>query len=257
MDQYIFQAIASFIIGTLLGSFFYTLSLRFSKEDNSIKALKSLCTRSRCPSCGKNINPIALVPVLGYAFLLGRCRECRNKIPLVYPIIEIVYGLLALMVFYRFGFNLYALNMLLLAGLAISISVIDIKTMTIPNSLIIAFVVFSIYPVILDASLKDNIYGLLLMFIFFLVVLLVFPGSFGGGDIKFAAVIGFLLGLEFSIVALEASLITGAISGVAYAIITGKGLKSKIAFGPFLTAGLFVAYAWGRDIIVLYYSWIY
>lgn len=257
MNEHIAQAAASFIIGTLLGSFFYTLAIRFSQAKDGLMAFKSLLTRSKCPSCNSPLSPSALVPILGYIFLLGRCSKCKSKIPVQYPLIELGYGILALGIFYRFGFNIYALNILFITGLAISISLIDIKTMTIPNSLIIIFLVISLYPVILNTSLMDNLYGFLLMSVFFLIVLLIFPGSFGGGDLKFAGVIGLLLGLELAVVALETSLVIGAVTGVAYAVISGKGLKSKIAFGPFLTTGLIVAYIWGRDIVILYYSWIF
>ena len=95
------------------------------------------------------------------------------------------------------------------------------------------------------------------MFIFFLLILFLFPGSFGGGDVKFASVIGFFLGFEYSIVALEISLISGAVIGVIYGMKTGMKLKMKIPFGPFLSLGLIVSFFFGREILLLYYKFFY
>ena len=119
------------------------------------------------------------------------------------------------------------------------------------------FVMISIYPIILNHSLMDNFKGLLLMFSFFIVVLLLFPGSFGGGDMKFASAIGFFLGIELSIVALEIALISGSIVGTIYAIKTRKGLRIKIPFAPFLSLGTISALLYGRDITLLYYNLVY
>jgi len=68
---------------------------------------------------------------------------------------------------------------------------------------------------------------------------------------------GFLLGFEFSIVALETALITGSVIGIFYALKTKSGLRIKFPFAPFLAAGLVVAFFFGRDILLLYYRVIY
>ena len=126
--------------------------------------------------------------------------------------------------------------------------------MIIPNSLLIVLLLLSIYPTILSENIFLNLYGALFLFSFFLIILLIFPGSFGFGDIKYATIIGFLVGLEQSIIVLESSLIIGSILGVIYALKNKKKLMSKIAFGPFLTIGGFISFIWGREIIVLYFK---
>lgn len=242
-----------FMIGSLFGSFFYTLAIRFingSVERNVINALFSV---SKCPACGNKINPAYLFPVIGYFLTRRKCSSCGSEISKIYPLIELLYGCLILLIYFRFGQNFYSAAIFLLLGVAISISIIDLKTKIIPNSLVIIFLLFAIYPVILNNSLKDNLYGFLLMGLFFTVVLLIFPGSFGGGDLKFASAIGILLGFEYSIVALETSLVTASIIGLIYALKSKRGLRIKIPFAPFLTAGLFAALFYGRDIIVVYY----
>ena len=111
----------------------------------------------------------------------------------------------------------------------------------------------SLYPLHLNGRPLDNLYGLLLMGIFFLVIMFILPGSFGGGDIKYAAVLGAITGLEQSIVVLEAALISGALFGVIYAAAKGQGFRIKIPFAPFLTLGLCVSLFYGNEILLLYY----
>jgi prepilin signal peptidase PulO-like enzyme (type II secretory pathway) len=247
----------SFIAGTFCGSFFCTLALRFADGRMKENPIQALFSRSQCPSCNNSIRPIFLVPILGFMIQRGKCRSCGASISLLYPAMEISYGLLALLFAWKLGISLLTVNYYLLSALAICISIIDIKSMTIPNSLIIAFVILSVYPLVMNYNILDNIYGLLALFAFFIVILLIFPGAFGGGDLKLGSAIGLLAGLEMSIVVLEVSLVSGAITGVIFALKTGKSLKTKIPFAPFLTLGLVVALLYGRDILLVYYRILY
>jgi len=245
-----------FIAGTFAGSFFYTLALRYSTgavKENPYKALFSL---SACPHCGKNISPVYLIPIVGYIILRGRCSSCKNRISVSYPLMEVLYGVLALMVAYFHGTDLVSLSIYLICAISITIAVIDFKTMTIPPSLIIIFVLLSIYPIVIRFELMDNLYGLIFLTLFFLIIMFIFPGSFGGGDLKFYSAAGFLLGFEMSIVLLEVSLITGALAGIVWGGINGWNFKIKIPFAPFISAGIIITLLFGHTII-LYYTQIF
>jgi leader peptidase (prepilin peptidase) / N-methyltransferase len=246
-----------FLFGAIFGSFFYTLSIRFADGSFANNKYQALFGTSKCPKCGHRINPLYLIPVLGFFILKGKCKECGGSISKIYPLMEILFGSLAFVISSKFDLNIYSIIIFLIIGISISISVVDVKILTIPNSLIIVFIVLSVYPVIFNNSIKDNLYGFLLMGVFFTAVLLIFPGSFGGGDVKFAAAIGILLGLDLSIVALETSLLAGSLIGVIYAIKSKRGFKIKIPFAPFLTTGMFVSLLYGRDILLVYYRIFY
>ncbi|MFH0976326.1 MAG: prepilin peptidase [Spirochaetota bacterium] len=245
-----------FLSGTITGSFFYTLAIRFIDGSFTKEKYKALLTFSKCPLCGHRINPVYLTPVIGYLILKGKCKECGGKISKFYPLMEIFFGVLALIIYNKLGLNIYSISIYLIAGISIAISVIDIKILTIPNSLIIVIIALSVYPVIFNDSFLDNLYGFLLMGIFFITALLIFPGSFGGGDVKLAAAIGILLGFELSIVALEAALITGSIAGVIYAVKSKKGFKIKMPFASFLCLGMLLSLLYGRDILLVYYRFL-
>jgi prepilin signal peptidase PulO-like enzyme (type II secretory pathway) len=245
--------IISFIFGTLMGSFFYTLALRYADGSMLENPKAALISRSRCPQCQSNISPIHLIPIVGYIIQKGKCRNCGGEISPIYPAMEILYGLTAYLFAWKIGITFYSLNAYLLAGIALCIAVVDIKSLIIPDSLVIAFIALSIYPIILNYNITDNLFGLLALFAFFIIILLLFPGSFGGGDLKFGSAIGLLSGLEMSIVVLEVSLVSGAITGIIYALKTRKNLRTKIPFAPFLSLGLIVSLLYGRDILLIYY----
>ena len=249
--------IISFFFGTLWGSFFYTLALRYADGSMSHKPLKALFSRSRCPACGKEISPLMLAPIFGYIIQKGKCRNCGSTISAWYPAVEVMYGALSALFVWNLGPTIYSFNLYLLAAVALCIAIVDIKTLTIPNSLVISFFLLSIYPIILNYNLKDNLFGLASLFAVFIVILLLFPGSFGGGDVKLASAIGLLSGLEQSIVVLEVSLVTGALVGILYALKTKKSLRTKIPFAPFLAVGLIISLLWGRDILLVYFRILY
>jgi prepilin signal peptidase PulO-like enzyme (type II secretory pathway) len=249
--------IMSFFFGTLWGSFFYTMALRYTDGSMAGNPLRALFSRSRCPSCRKEISPILLVPIFGYIIQKGKCRNCESQISAWYPAIEVLYGSLCALFALKVGITIHSFNLYILAGTAICIAIVDVKTLIIPDSLVVAFLVLSAYPVILNYNIKDNLFGLLALFAVFIVILLLFPGSFGGGDVKLASAIGLLSGLEQSIVVLEVSLVTGALVGIIYALKTKKGLRTKIPFAPFLAAGLVISLIYGRDILLVYFNILY
>ncbi|TAL39269.1 MAG: prepilin peptidase [Spirochaetes bacterium] len=244
--------IAIFFAGALWGSFFFTLALRLSDESYRGKTKELLFTRSRCPHCGAPVSIAGLVPLFGYLFLRGRCASCAGNILWSYPAAEVAFGLVAVAVCVRFGFSLDAACVFFALAIAMCVSIIDIKTLSIPGSLCAMIALVSVYPVVMDGMWKSHLLGAAGMFVFFAVFMLIFPGSFGGGDVKFAAALGFLAGLEQGAVLLESALVIGSIAGVIYALASGKGLRIKFPFAPPLTAGLAVSLFWGDAIMRAY-----
>jgi len=252
MNNSIFTYIAIFYFGAIWGSFFVTLAIRYINNTFSENPIKGLTERSRCPQCNAPVGVIGLIPIFGYFIIKGRCTHCKNSIPLLYPLFELTYGLLVLLIISKLGISAFSVISVVIAGIGASITLIDLKTMRIPDSLVIAFALFSFYPAIYDGQYLENLYGLLFLGGFFLIILFIFPGGFGGGDLKLATAIGFNLGINLSIVALEIALISGAIIGLTYGLLSGRGLRIKIPFGPFLYFSYLISLLWGNDIFLLY-----
>ncbi len=101
VDQFIniVYMISFFIIGTLFGSFFTLATYRIPrKQDIMIK-------RSYCTNCKHELSFFDLIPVLSYVFLGGKCRYCKEKISIRYPLFEIANGLFFLITYYLLGIS--------------------------------------------------------------------------------------------------------------------------------------------------------
>ncbi|HON79299.1 MAG TPA: prepilin peptidase [Spirochaetota bacterium] len=244
---------AVFFSGAVFGSFFYTLALRISDGEFSRDAVKAMVLPSHCIQCGERISIPYLIPIAGYFFSRGKCSRCNERISPLYPVMEILYGSIAVITALKLGMSVHSFIMYMLIAVSVSVAVVDIKTFTISGGLLIILGVMALYPLWMNGRPLDNLYGLLLMSVFFLVIMFLLPGSFGGGDVKFAAVLGAIAGLEQSVVILETALVSGAVFGIIYAAAKGEGFRIKIPFAPFLTLGLIISILYGNEIILLYY----
>jgi prepilin signal peptidase PulO-like enzyme (type II secretory pathway) len=78
--------------GLVLGSFGNVLIHRLPQEE---PADRNVVTKaSHCPGCKAPIKPWHNIPLLGWLWLRGKCAVCGWKIPLRYPLVELLGGLL-------------------------------------------------------------------------------------------------------------------------------------------------------------------
>jgi leader peptidase (prepilin peptidase)/N-methyltransferase len=89
-----------FVLGAVVGSFLNVCVHRFPPHESVRGAWRSLLhPPSSCPYCRQRIRVRDNVPILGWLLLRGRCRSCRHWIPLRYPFIELLNGLLFVVVY--------------------------------------------------------------------------------------------------------------------------------------------------------------
>ncbi len=254
-DKYIFSAFI-FFVGLCLGSFFYTLSLRFSSSEKYNRFIEIFYKPSYCYNCGEKIGLIALIPLVGYVLSIGKCRKCGYKISTLYPAIEFLYAILGLSLYLKFGFSVETLLTYLFLCFAVCASLVDYKKMIVPDSMVVVLFIIAVINTVFFNRDIASIYGMLFMFIVFFLIIFIFPGGFGGGDLKYSAVLGLFSGLQHSILILEVALVSGSIFGIIFVILKKSGLKVKIPFSPFLTLGLVVSIFFGTDILLFYWSLI-
>ena len=78
--------------GLVLGSFCNVLIHRLPQED---PAERNVVTRaSHCPACKARIKPWHNVPLFGWIWLRGRCAACGWRIPVRYPLVELLGGVI-------------------------------------------------------------------------------------------------------------------------------------------------------------------
>ncbi|WP_010678296.1 prepilin peptidase [Bacillus timonensis] len=237
-----------FIIGLLLGSFFNVVGLRIPNNESIVKP------RSHCTSCNRTLTAIDLVPVFSYIFLKGKCRTCGTKISAIYPLIELLTGLLFAFSFYKVGFNQELIVALAFVSLLMIITVSDIHYMLIPDKVLLFFlVILGIARVCSPVTpWWDSIIGAIVGFGLLALIAIVSKGGMGGGDIKLFFLIGLVLGTKETLLAFFLSTLIGAVIG-GFGMLIGKIKRNKpIPFGPFIVIGSLMTYYYGDTIIEWY-----
>lgn len=259
-------------IGSFLNAFLYRLELQQGLRQISRDRKKTGVTvfhgRSFCPYCEHVLAWYDLIPILSFAFLLGRCRYCKEKISFQYPVVELVTGIMFLAVFNLAELSLQE-NLARLSSLAylwaigailVAVFVYDLKHFLIPDILVYSAIglvalwrVFEFFNVGNFETLLSAIAAGLGASAFFLAIYLVSRGRWMGfGDVKLAFVLGVFLGWPFVLVALFFSFCLGAVVGLCLIMLKKKGLKSEVPFAPFLIMGTVIALFFGSPIIHWY-----
>ena len=88
---------------------------------------------SRCPGCGTRIRPLDNVPVLSYLLLRGRCRTCRTRISVRYPLVEAANAVAYWGVAVVYGPTLEAAIAMALVTTLLVLSLIDLDHQILPD----------------------------------------------------------------------------------------------------------------------------
>lgn len=240
-----------FLFGVTIGSFLNVVIYRVPQGISIAKG------RSYCPACNNTLKSYDLIPILSYLFLKGRCRFCKVSIPARYPLIELLTGVIAVLIVHFNGLYISTLVIFILAAILISIAVVDLDTMTIPDSLIL-----SILPVAVAFLFIDTNIGFLSRVIGFFAISLPMYGSlyfiedaFGGADIKLFALLGFILGWQKILLTFFIAVVLAAVISILMLKIMKEDYKGKhVPFGPYICMGAFIALLFGTRIINWYLS---
>lgn len=239
-----------FILGAIFGSFSLVLIVRFSHD----KFKSSLNGRSHCDKCKHTLNWFDLIPILSYVSTLGKCRYCHKPIAIYHIVGEVLFGLLAVYLAWRFSLPLVAfLELVILTGLII-VAGIDWLSQEVVEIILIGLIpVILVLQMVNKSNLTNDFIGLGIGLVFFLLLYLLGRGSWMGlGDVEVVTVLGFWLGYPEIILAILLAFVLGAFYGV-YLLATKKAnLGARVPFVPFLVMGGFIALVWGRPIISWY-----
>ncbi len=251
-----FSASIAFVYGLLIGSFLNVCIYR-------LPAGRSVHTpaRSFCPICGSGIRFYDNIPLVSYAWLKARCRNCHSHISSRYPLVELLTGLFALGVFFRFGISMEALVYFGFIAALVVVTFIDIDLQIIPNIISLPGIpiCFAASLALPDISVQESLLGILsgggsLFAIAMLYRLATKKEGMGGGDIKLLAMIGALVGWKGVIFTLFVSSASGSFIGLVIMLFKGRNLKLAIPFGPFLSLGAVIHVFFGPAIITWYFS---
>jgi leader peptidase (prepilin peptidase)/N-methyltransferase len=128
MDLHVFiPAVFVALFGLAIGSFLNVVIHR------APIGLSIVSPRSRCAHCGVGIRPLDNIPLVSYALLGGRCRHCRARISLVYPIVELLAAVMAVALFFKYGQTWETALLFLFSCIVIVLIFIDYQHQLLPN----------------------------------------------------------------------------------------------------------------------------
>ncbi|MCG6533922.1 MAG: prepilin peptidase [Syntrophales bacterium LBB04] len=250
----IYLEIIIFLLGAAIGSFLNVCIRRIPVGESLV------LPASHCPKCNCAIRYYDNIPIISYLLLQGKCRHCREKISLQYPLVELLTAIVALLLFWKFGPNLKLLFSFIFTCSLIVITFVDLEHQIIPDIITLPGIpifflmaVFAMGITWLDSVLGLLIGGGILYAIAIGYELIRKAEGMGGGDIKLLAMLGAFFGWQSLFFILFVSSFIGAIVGLTVILTKGKDLKYAVPFGPFLSLAAIAYIFWGNNFIQFLY----
>jgi leader peptidase (prepilin peptidase) / N-methyltransferase len=243
----------AFLLGAVVGSFLNVCICRLPKSE-SIVFPPSHCTR-----CDYVIRWYDNIPMLSYALLRGRCRQCGEPISLQYPLVEFLNGALTLALYLKFGPSLAFAVLFLFCSALVVVTFIDLEHQIIPDcitlpGIVVGFLCSFFFP---DFGWLNSLLGIAagggsLLLVAYGYQLLTKRDGMGGGDIKLLAMMGAFFGWKSILFIIFASSLVGSVVGISLMLVRRKDSTLAIPFGPYLASAAVLYIFYGRQIIFWY-----
>ena len=267
-----------FLTGAVIGSFLNVCIARWPVEESVIRP------PSRCPHCHTPIKWYDNVPILGWIWLGGKCRNCRAPISVVYPAVELVVALGWLLAALAWGPSLTAVRVAVFGTIMLGISITDAKTYLIPDGFTVFGLVFVLGTAIFTALRGDispfagpwdAIIGACagagaIAIVGWLGEVVLKKEAMGFGDVTLMAVVGAALGPGRTLLVIFLGALVGAITFlfVVYPLVRFKAGRRgsqiemplgdtkpsmpQVPFGVFLAPAAVLALVFGQKLLDWY-----
>ena len=240
-----FYLICSLLLGMTFTSFGILLSERLVHKE-------TLMGRSHCDHCKRELNFIHVMPFFGYFIAKGRCKYCKQKISIKYPLIELLGGLLYMLSFLIFGMSLELLISFIAILVLLIESLTDIEHKIVIDKvwivgLLLIIVIRIIQVNIIDYLISSAIIFLSLWLLAFTTSKIFKKETLGGGDIKLYLFIGLVITIWPNLL----SLFLASLLALIYIVMFNK-IKDYIPFVPFISIAVVIMHFFGLDIISWY-----
>jgi len=238
---------AMFLVpGIAFGSFLNVVAARVPLRRSIVRP------PSACMTCETEIAWYDNVPLLSYGLLRGRCRTCSSSIPLRYPAVELITGLLVAACVWKFGLSPEAAVAGFFCLALVAVSATDLEHRIIPNRIVVpAAAVVLLAQTALHPSVEWALAGFGAS-AFLFAAALAYPGGMGMGDVKLALLLGVMLGRTVPIGMMLGMLVALVPSVVLAARHGAKARKMGIPLGPYLALGGVIALFFGHGLLDAY-----
>lgn len=119
--------IFAFLFGAVFGSYIDCVAWRLVHQERVARG------RSHCDVCGHALGAGDLIPIISYLRSGGRCRYCGAKFSAESTWVELTLGLAFAVIVYKFDVSFVALRYLGLLVILMGLSLVDQKTLLIPD----------------------------------------------------------------------------------------------------------------------------
>ncbi len=268
------ESALALLFGLVIGSFLNVCILRLPH------GISISTPRSRCPQCKKLIPWHDNIPVLSYLMLGARCRHCKTKISIRYPLIEALSGLVSVLLYLKFDIGLQWFIYLAFSAALIVLAFIDLDHRILPDPITLNGIWIGVIVSVYLAEPSPFISRLFRMagigdpnprvtaFVASLLGILVGGGllwgvaeaylrfrgieGMGFGDVKMMAMVGAFLGAPLALLTIMLGSLMGSIIGLIFMQLAGKSREYELPFGTFLGMAGIVAVLYGEDLVRLY-----
>jgi len=272
----LFIAIFVFLFGLIIGSFLNVCILRIPGGKSIVMPA------SACPKCAAPIRPYDNIPVLSYLVLGGKCRACKTPISPLYPLVELLTGILFLACYLAFGLTIDALKWAVFSAIMIVLVFTDLRERLLPDlvnytglalglalsfftkpadgtALWIANHIFEFPPPAPVLSFADAIFGAafgsgLLWLVSEAYFRLRGREGMGLGDVKMMLMAGAFLGTKRTLLTILAGSLLGSVLGVAVIVARRKEADYELPFGTFLGMAALLVVFFGTPVVNWYQS---
>jgi leader peptidase (prepilin peptidase)/N-methyltransferase len=254
MDPRLLLELYAGALGLIVGSYLNVVIHRLPRSESTV------LPRSRCPHCGALVRARDNLPLLSFALLRGRCRECGVRISWRYPLVEASTGTLFVACVAAFGVSWRTLAAAVFGSLLIALAAIDFEHYLFPDVLTLPGIAAGLLISALGAGWIDWRQALLgaaiggggLWLLAQAWLLLRREEGMGLGDVKMLAMVGAFLGWQGVLVTVFLGSLAGALLGLTLIALGRFDLGSRLPFGVFLAGGGLVALFAGPALVARY-----
>ena len=259
----VYILVLTIVIGLCVGSFLNVVIYRLPNN------MKLYSPPSHCPNCNYKLKWYDNIPIFSYIFLRGRCRNCRSKISVRYPLVELLNTVLWFICLLCFTNIIIKTNendyvffvaSCLACSTLVCVFFCDLEHLIIPDELQVCLLCLGLIATFSNKiSVSQQVIGFFAGGGFFLLIYLVSYAikkreSLGFGDVKLMAVIGLLLGVYNTILVIIISSIVGAIVLLTINKVKKEGENKEYPFAVFIVPATILVMFVGEYIVNWYLS---
>lgn len=250
-----FNILIVFLSGLIIGSFLNVCIFRIVEEESIV------FPSSHCKVCNTKLKAKDLIPIFSFLSLRGKCRYCKEKISVQYPLVELFTAILFMILYLKFGVSLEFFKFITFTAILLVIGIIDYKTQYIYFEVILTGLIFGILFLIMsfllegNIELKDIILSAVIPSLFLAVIVLITNGM-GWGDVELVFIIGVFLEFKLNLLALFISIILAGLYAIYLLLFKEKDKKQSMAFAPYIAVSTFITMLFGSQILDWYFNYL-